>query len=99
MARANRHVHDNKETAMDAMRNFNEYCALTATGLTRGSVMRIENPRGKQVHVERGALWITQEGDTNDVVIESGQTFRFDRDGLALVSACGRAPLCLISFA
>jgi DUF2917 family protein len=83
---------------MDAMRNFAEYTTLTATGLTRGSVMRIENARGKQVRVERGALWITQEGDTNDVVVESGQTFRFDRDGLALASACGRAPLCLISF-
>jgi hypothetical protein len=84
---------------MDAMRNSNEYTAQNATGLTRGSVMRIENARGKQVRVERGTLWITQDGDTNDVVLESGQTFRFDRDGLALVSACGRAPLCMISFA
>jgi hypothetical protein len=52
-----------------------------------------------QVHVEQGTLWITQQGDTSDVVLERGQSFRLDRNGLALLHACGGAPLTLISLA
>jgi ferric-dicitrate binding protein FerR (iron transport regulator) len=66
--------------------------------LAHGSVMRLENPQDVELTVERGQVWITQEGDTADFVVRSGESFRFDRGGLALVSACGRS-LAMISFA
>jgi len=82
------------------MAAFKNQCGLTAQteiGLGRGSLLRVENARGMQVHVEQGR--ITQQGDTSDVVLERGESFSLDRDGLALLHACGRAPLTLISLA
>lgn len=70
---------------------------MDAMTLTRGDVVRIENARDMQVCVERGAVWITQERDTRDVMLEAGQCFRLDRDGLALMSACGRERFTRIS--
>jgi hypothetical protein len=71
---------------------------MDAINLARGYLVRIENARDMQLRVEQGAVWITQERDTRDVLLESGQSFRFDRDGIALMSACGRDPFTLISF-
>ena len=80
---------------MDAFRISAEFATLSGIGLKRGTVMRIDNGRGKQVRVEHGTAWITQDGDQKDVVVESGQSFRLERDGLTLVSGCG--PLTLVS--
>jgi DUF2917 family protein len=77
--------HNDREATMDAI------------NLARGYLVRIENARDLQVRVEKGAVWITQERDTRDVMLESGQSFRLDRDGTALMSACGRDPFTLIS--
>jgi Protein of unknown function (DUF2917) len=50
-------------------------------------VLNIRNGRGLAVRCLTGSLWITQDGDTGDVVLEAGQCFELDRPGLALVSA------------
>jgi hypothetical protein len=50
-------------------------------------VLDIRNGRGLVVRCLAGALWITQDGDTDDVVLKAGQCFVLDRSGLALVSA------------
>jgi len=84
------------------MAAFRNQCGLTAEteiGLGRGSVLRVENARDMQVRVDQGTLWITQQGDRSDVVLERGESFRLDRNGLALLYACGRAPLTLIALA
>jgi hypothetical protein len=65
--------------------------------LPRGYVIRIENARDMRVRVEKGLVWITQECDTRDVMLESGESFRLDRDGTALIEACGRDAFSLIS--
>ena len=82
---------------MGTLRNRCGLTAQTEIALARGGLLRIENARDMQVQVEQGTLWITQEGDTTDVVLERGESFRLDRDGLALLHAC--APLTLISLA
>jgi hypothetical protein len=77
-------------------------CGLTAQteiGLARGNLLRVENARNMRVGVERGTLWITQEDDPSDVVLERGESFQLDRDGLALLLACGGAAQTLISLA
>jgi DUF2917 family protein len=50
-------------------------------------VLDIRDGRGLVVRCLAGALWITQDGDTDDVVVNAGQCFVLDRRGLALVSA------------
>jgi len=50
-------------------------------------VLNIRDGRGLTVRCLTGALWITQEGDTDDVMVRSGECFELDRAGLALVSA------------
>ncbi len=34
-----------------------------------------------------GCIWITQDGDPRDIVLGTGESFRFDRPGVALVHA------------
>jgi len=58
-------------------------------------VLDIRNGQGLVVRCLAGALWITQDGDTDDVVVQAGQCFELDRRGLALVSA-PMAPATLV---
>lgn len=55
--------------------------------LPAGNVVPVRNARGKGVAVVQGHVWITQDGDPRDVFIGAGQSFVFDRPGLALVQA------------
>lgn len=71
---------------MDAYRVTSRIESFTGVGLTRGTVLRIENARGTLVRVECGTVWITQDGDPEDIILYPGQCFRLDCEGLALVS-------------
>ena len=70
---------------------------MDVLNLARGCLIRIDDARDMQVRVEKGTVWITQERDTRDVMLEPGETFRLDRDGTALMSACGREAFTLVS--
>jgi Protein of unknown function (DUF2917) len=72
-------VHEQQEAAMDVIK------------LERSDLVRIENARDMRVRVENGTVWITQERDTRDVMLEDGESLRLDCDGLALISAFGLA--------
>jgi hypothetical protein len=50
-------------------------------------VLNIRDGQGLAVRCLGGALWITQDGDSDDIVLKAGQCFVLDRPGLALVSA------------
>ena len=82
---------------MHAFNHDSEPKERTVMGIAGGSVLRLENARGTQVCVERGVLWITQEGDTTDILVRGGESFRLVRDGAAVLSACGSAALTLVS--
>ena len=62
---------------------------MEVISLDRGSLVRIENARNMRLRVESGAVWITQESDTRDVMLRSGQSFQLDRGGLTLISTSG----------
>jgi len=62
-----------------------------AIGLPRGKTLRIEDASGALLHVWQGEVWITQQGSTKDHVLTAGQTFRLDRDGVALVQSFSRS--------
>jgi len=55
--------------------------------LNPGELLRLRDAAGRHLGVVRGAVWITQFGDRRDHVIEAGSSFRFDRDGVAVVQA------------
>lgn len=65
--------------------------------LPRGEVHRIVDGRGTLIASLGGNVWITQDGDERDVVLEAGKTFRLDRQGLALVTALGPAMVAVLS--
>ena len=60
---------------------------LGARTLAKGEVRRVALPVGQRVECLGGSLWITQDGDVRDVVVDAGQGFAFDRSGHALISA------------
>lgn len=61
--------------------------------LAPGEVLRLERPRGLEVHCEAGHLWITEEAQPDDVWLAAGQRVRLVGDGLAVLEAKGRAQL------
>ena len=50
-------------------------------------ILPIEDGAGLEVKCLRGTLWITQSGDREDRILDSGEFFVLDRPGLSLVNA------------
>jgi hypothetical protein len=67
----------------------------SAIRLERDQHLRLNDARGWQVKSVNGTVWITQEGDSRDIVIKKGQSFVLDRDGTTLLSALNDADLHL----
>lgn len=59
--------------------------------LLAGELLRIESPRGLEVHVDEGHLWITEESQPDDVWLAPGQRVRLVGNGLAVIEAKGSA--------
>jgi hypothetical protein len=49
--------------------------------------LRIVDGAGMEVKSLRGKLWITQDGDREDSIVDDGRSFVLDRAGLSLVTA------------
>jgi hypothetical protein len=60
---------------------------LAATLLRRGQLQRLQDAQGSLVLCLSGTLWLTQEGDRRDIVLEAGDEARIERDGLSILSA------------
>jgi hypothetical protein len=65
--------------------------------LTGSQVLRMHEAAGSTVTVHAGAVWITEQNDPRDVVLQPGQRFTFGRAGLALVEAFGNASISVES--
>ena len=66
----------------------------TPIHLKEGELLPIEDGAGLEVKCLWGVLWITQEGDREDRIINSGESLVLDRPGLSVVTAArGRALL------
>lgn len=59
---------------------------------TRDSLV-LADIRGVTIRVNRGTLWITQENDTQDIVLRAGDTWRVERAGQTIVEAQSAATL------
>lgn len=64
--------------------------------LPAGSVLQVRHAKGKGVTLVQGLVWITQDGDPRDLFLQAGQSFVFDRRGLALVQALEPSRLALL---
>jgi hypothetical protein len=65
----------------------------------RGDLVCIHDGNGSVVAVARGTVWLTQNDDRRDVVVEAGGSFRLDRAGLAVISAPAGADLVVTAAA
>lgn len=87
-------IHHHRDGA--ASRDVVELDPAGATLLLRGGqFIRIDGRAGWQIRALGGTVWITQDGDLRDVVLESGQSFTPDRDSHVLISPLGEARVCL----
>ncbi len=85
---------------MDANRSFSanliDYTELSSVGLSGGQVGRVQDGRGRQLHVETGTVWLTQESCGDDVILEAGESYRIEHDGMTLLVALG-VPFALVT--
>ena len=65
--------------------------------LPQGKLLSLEDACGTEIRVEHGVLWITQDGDVADFVVQSGESIRLDRGGMAMLTACGSFAWTLVS--
>lgn len=64
--------------------------------IERGKVLRLRDAAGRHIGVMSGSVWITQDNDLRDRVLADGGSFRFDRNGLALVMSLGGTACVLL---
>lgn len=64
--------------------------------LREGTILRVLNGAGSQICARAGSVWITEENQPQDVVLEPGGCYRLRHPGLAVVHApIGQADLTL----
>ena len=81
---------------MDAYRGSTQHTELKSIGIMRGTVARIENACGMRLHVEHGAVWLTQEGSNDDVYLRAGESFTVENDGKTVITTL-KSPLSLVT--
>jgi len=59
----------------------------TIISLAPRESMSLPDVRGTTLRITRGTLWITQENDTQDIVLRAGDEWVVERDGLTILEA------------
>jgi hypothetical protein len=59
--------------------------------LAAGEVLSLAHPRGIEVSVLSGCVWITEESRTDDIWLCTGERTSLGGDGLAVIEAIGAA--------
>jgi len=72
-----------------------EYIVQGSLGLTRGSLLRIEDGQDLLVYVWEGGLWLTEEGERTDRILRAGEWYRLERNGTAVGYALDRSTVTL----
>ena len=61
--------------------------AVTRAVIKRGDTLSVTDGEATTIRIDRGCVWITEEGSAIDHVLEAAQRYTFDRPGVALVAA------------
>ena len=64
--------------------------------LAKNQITRVDNPIGAQIHCLHGNLWLTQDGDPRDTILQPGDEHSFERDAVTYVSALSDASFLLL---
>jgi ferric-dicitrate binding protein FerR (iron transport regulator) len=62
-----------------------------ATTLAKGTLQSIADARGTSVQCLQGAIWLTQQGEARDLVLEAGDQVMIERNGTSIVFALADA--------
>ena len=68
----------------------------TIIDLTTRESLALPDFRGTTLRVTRGTVWITQEHDTQDIVLRTGDTWVVERNGLTLLEAQEDSTFCVL---
>ena len=60
-----------------------------ALRLAPNQTLKVHDGAGSTVCAVAGAVWITEEGQPRDIVLEPGACYRLRRHGMALINALG----------
>lgn len=55
--------------------------------LDRGQLLKVHDAAGSTVCALEGAVWITEDHQLKDIVLEQGECYRLQNPGLAIVHA------------
>ncbi|OGB20540.1 MAG: hypothetical protein A3I66_05665 [Burkholderiales bacterium RIFCSPLOWO2_02_FULL_57_36] len=66
-----------------------------AIQLKKHQHLRMDDACGWTVHAMTGTVWITQDGDARDIVLEAGESFVLDRGRTAILSPLNEAQVAL----
>ena len=66
-----------------------------AVRLTDGQTLRVVDGAGTTVTCKEGTVWVTEENQPRDVVLEAGACVRPKRAGLTLIQALSPATLSI----
>ena len=68
----------------------------TIVDLATRDVVTLPDMRSATLRVTRGTLWITQQDDTQDIVLRPGDSWVVERNGLTIVEAQNDASFCVV---
>ena len=68
----------------------------TVVSLDSREAVTLPGIRGATLRVTHGTLWLTQEGNPNDVVLRTGDNFVVESEGVTVVEALGDALFCVV---
>jgi Protein of unknown function (DUF2917) len=75
--------------------SVNESMQSAPLSLPKGGVSVFSDATSTQIRCEAGALWVTQDNDTRDIVIQAGEQFQPDRRGNVVVYALEQSSLSI----
>ena len=59
----------------------------TRLSLAAGELVNLDDARGTTLRVRRGQVWVTQDGDLADHVLDAGTAWAIERNGRTIVQA------------
>ncbi len=57
-----------------------------AVKLAPNQTLRVVDGAGSTVCAVEGAIWITEENDPRDIVLQAGNCYRLEREGVAILN-------------
>ena len=70
--------------------------AGTIIELDAREAVTLNDVRGSTLRVTRGTLWLTQENDSNDVILRTGDNWVVERQGATVLEAQDDVVLCVV---